>query len=152
MGTQRVQWKGFLSCLCCSTVLRANFNDRKKCNIFLFILVPSFHIAVWSTIIRKAARLLGAMYALQRKSHVCIPFLGIARPQSQFPYSSVCERFIYSQDRSTYIFGCSKIDRPIQEIYKSFTDILYEYRNWERTHYNTVLEIRRLHSFISGNT
>ncbi len=40
--------------------------------------------------------------SLQRKSHLCIPSLGIARPQSQFPYSCVCERFIYSQDRSTY--------------------------------------------------
>ena len=39
---------------------------------------------------------------LQRKSHLCIPFLGTARPQSQFPHSCVCERFIYSQDRSTY--------------------------------------------------
>ncbi len=26
---------------------------------------------------------------------------GIARPQSQFPHSLVCERFIYSHDRST---------------------------------------------------
>ncbi len=32
--------------------------------------------------------------ALQRKSHLCIPFLGIARPQPQFPHSCVCERFI----------------------------------------------------------
>jgi hypothetical protein len=40
--------------------------------------------------------------ALQRKSHLCIPFLGIARPQSQYAHSCVCERFIYSQDRSTY--------------------------------------------------
>jgi hypothetical protein len=31
---------------------------------------------------------------LQRKSHLCIPFLGIARPQPQFPHSCVCERFI----------------------------------------------------------
>jgi hypothetical protein len=30
------------------------------------------------------------------------PFLGIARPQPQFPHSCVCERFIYYQDRSTY--------------------------------------------------
>jgi hypothetical protein len=29
-------------------------------------------------------------------------FLGIARPQSQFSHSCVCERFIYSQDRSTF--------------------------------------------------
>ncbi len=40
--------------------------------------------------------------ALQRQFRLCIPFLGIARPQSQFPYSCVCGRFIYSQDRSTY--------------------------------------------------
>jgi hypothetical protein len=39
--------------------------------------------------------------ALQRRSHLCIPFLGIARPQSLFPHLCVCERFIYSQDRST---------------------------------------------------
>jgi hypothetical protein len=39
---------------------------------------------------------------LQRKSHLCIPFLGIARPQSQFPHSCVWERFIYYQDRSPY--------------------------------------------------
>jgi hypothetical protein len=30
--------------------------------------------------------------ALQRKSQLCIPFLRIARPQSQFPHSCVCER------------------------------------------------------------
>ncbi len=39
---------------------------------------------------------------LQGKSHLCIPFLGIARPQYQFPHSCVCDRFIYSQDWSTY--------------------------------------------------
>jgi hypothetical protein len=36
------------------------------------------------------------------KSHLCIPSLGIARPQSQFPHSCVCGRFIYSPDWSTY--------------------------------------------------
>ncbi len=39
---------------------------------------------------------------LQRKFHLCISFLGIARPQSQFPHLCAYERFIYSQDRSTY--------------------------------------------------
>ncbi len=39
---------------------------------------------------------------LQGKCHLYIPFLKIARPQSQFPHSCVCERFIYSQDRSIY--------------------------------------------------
>jgi hypothetical protein len=36
--------------------------------------------------------------SLQGKAHLCIPFQGIAWPQSQFSYSCVCERFIYSQD------------------------------------------------------
>jgi hypothetical protein len=40
--------------------------------------------------------------ALQGKSHLFIPFLGIAWSQSHFLHSCVCERFIYSQDRSTY--------------------------------------------------
>ena len=31
---------------------------------------------------------------VQRKSHLCIPFLEIARPQSQFLNSCVCEQFI----------------------------------------------------------
>ncbi len=43
-----------------------------------------------------------AKNTLQGKSHLRIPFLGIARPHSQFTHSCVCERFIYSQDRSTY--------------------------------------------------
>ncbi len=29
---------------------------------------------------------------------------------------------------------------------------IYECRNWEREHYYSVLKIKRLHSFISGNT
>ncbi len=60
---------------------------------------------------------------LQRKSDLCIPFLGIAWPQSQFPHSCACERFIYSQDRFTkpHIF-LRRIGRPIMGIYKSLTD------------------------------
>ncbi len=42
------------------------------------------------------------VYTLQRQFRLYIPFLGIARPQPQFPHSCVCERFICSQDRSTY--------------------------------------------------
>jgi hypothetical protein len=42
------------------------------------------------------------VHTLQRKSHLCISFLGIARHQPQFKHSFVCERFIQSQDRSTY--------------------------------------------------
>ncbi len=58
--------------------------------------------------------------ALQWISHLFIPFLGIARPQSKFPHSCACEQFIYSQDRSTY--SCRRIGRSILWIYKSLTD------------------------------
>jgi hypothetical protein len=37
----------------------------------------------------------------QRKTPLCIPLLGIARPQSQFLHSCVCERCTYSHDPST---------------------------------------------------
>ncbi len=43
-----------------------------------------------------------SILTLQRQFRLYIPFLGIARPQPQFPHSCVCERFIYFQDRSTY--------------------------------------------------
>ncbi len=43
------------------------------------------------------------MTALQRKSYWCIPGKGIVRLQSQFPHACVCERFINSQDLSTYV-------------------------------------------------
>ncbi len=59
--------------------------------------------------------------ALQRKSHLCIPKKGIARPQSKFPYSCFCERFLYSQEQSAYI-SCSRISWPMMGIYKSHTD------------------------------
>ncbi len=35
--------------------------------------------------------------------YICIPFLGIARPQSKFPHSGACEWFIYSQDTWTFL-------------------------------------------------
>jgi hypothetical protein len=57
---------------------------------------------------------------LQRKSNLCIPFLGIAGPTSQFPHSRVCERFVYFQDRSTYFL--QQNSRLIVGIYKSLTD------------------------------
>ncbi len=58
---------------------------------------------------------------LQRKSHLCILFLGIARPQSKFPHSCVCERFIlYIPRIGPHIF----LQQNRQtEIYKSLTDI-----------------------------
>jgi hypothetical protein len=77
--------------------------------------------------------------ALQGKSHLCIPFLGIARPQSQFPHSCVWDsRFIYFQDRSTYFPAAEYADRRWKFLNLSQ---IYECRNWETEHYNSVLKI-----------
>jgi hypothetical protein len=75
---------------------------------------------------------------LQGKSDLCIPFLEIARPQYQFPYSSVCERFIYTQDRFTYFPVAEEVDWSWKYINLSQ---IYECRNWETKHYNSVVEI-----------
>ncbi len=67
------------------------------CSVPSFIrLFPDF---IWST--------------LQRKFNLCIPFLGITRPQSQFPHACVCERFIYSQLSVHIFFSKSRIGRSI---------------------------------------
>ena len=51
---------------------------------------------------RIAAGAITFLYALQPQFRLYIPFLGIARPQPQFPHSCIFERFIYSQDQFTY--------------------------------------------------
>ncbi len=64
--------------------------------------------------------------ALQRQFRLCIPFLGIARHQPQFPHPCVCERFVYSQDLYIPRIGpnisSSRKGRPIVGIYNSLTD------------------------------
>jgi hypothetical protein len=50
------------------------------------------------------------------------------------------------------LFPCSRIGRPILEIYKSLTDTVYECRNWETEQYNYVLEITAsFREYINGN-
>ncbi len=44
-----------------------------------------------------------AVFFTETKISFMYSFLGIDRPQSQFPHSCLCERFLYSQDRSTYL-------------------------------------------------
>jgi hypothetical protein len=61
--------------------------------------------------------------ALQEKFHLCIPFLGIARLSPNFHiHVSVSHLYIPRIGPRT-VFPCSRIGRPIPEIYKSFTDI-----------------------------
>jgi hypothetical protein len=51
-----------------------------------------------------------------------------ALPQSQFPHSCVCERFIYSQDRSTYFFAAEYADRSGEYINRTQK---HECKNWD---------------------
>jgi hypothetical protein len=56
-------------------------------------------------------------------------FFGIARLQSQFPHSCVCERFIYSQDQSTYFLQLNRqIDHGTICINRSQT---HDCGNWD---------------------
>jgi hypothetical protein len=50
--------------------------------------------------------------ALQRKFHLGIPRKGIAPLKPQFPHSCVCERFINSQDWSTYFLQQNRQTGP----------------------------------------
>ncbi len=46
---------------------------------------------------------------VQRRFELCIPRNQTARPDSHFPYSYICERFVYFQDRSWYYINRSQI-------------------------------------------
>ena len=41
---------------------------------------------------------------------------------SQFPYSCICEQFIYSQDQSAYFAAAKLADRSREYIHKSLKD------------------------------
>jgi hypothetical protein len=56
-----------------------------------------------------------------RKFETNIPRKGIVRPQSQFLDSCVCERFIYSHDRSVYSAVGKYVDRSLEYINRSQT-------------------------------
>ncbi len=74
---------------------------------------------------------------LKRKSHLCIPFLGIAWPQSQFLHSCVCWRFIHSQDHSTYCISCSRLGKSMVGIYESLTDtLMWKLGLWSRNSFS----------------
>ncbi len=73
---------------------------------------------------------------LQGKSHLCI-----LHGLSPNFHSHVTVSDLYIFPGSIHIFPYIKIGRPILEIYKSLTDVLYEWRNWETEHYYSVLEI-----------
>ncbi len=66
-----------------------------------------------------------------RKFETYIPTKGIVRPppppQSQFPHSCVCDRFLYSHGRSAYSAAGKYVDRSWVHINRSQT---HECGNW----------------------
>ncbi len=78
---------------------------------------------------------------LCRKSELCIPSNETARPRSRFLHSCICDRFIYSQDRSAYLAAAKQAERSWEYINRSQ---IQECGNWETEHYNSLLEITRL--------
>jgi hypothetical protein len=58
-----------------------------------------------------------------RQAKTDIPRKGIVRPQSQFPHSCVCERFIYSHDLSAYSAARKYVDRSCEYINRSNVEI-----------------------------
>ncbi len=105
-------------------------------------------LAFWPAVLRRATqppsksqkRTKEHTTTLQRKSHLCVPRKEIARPQSQFPHSCVCERF--------HIFSCSRIGRRTLGIY------LYVLINRSQTHewgnWDCGCEIPFLEIFVSN--
>ncbi len=63
-----------------------------------------------------------------RKFETNIPRKGIARPQSQFTHSCVCERFIYSRDRSAFSAAGKYVDRSLEYMNRPQT---HECGNWD---------------------
>jgi hypothetical protein len=78
-----------------------------------------------------------------RKFETKIPRKGIAtRPQSQFPHSCVCERFLYSQDRSAYSNAGKYVERSWKYINLSQT---HECGNWDLGHAIPFLGVNKWH-------
>jgi hypothetical protein len=72
-----------------------------------------------------------------KSDFTCIPKDENAQPRSQFLYSCICERFIYSLDQSTYLAAAKLADRSWDYISRSQ---IHECGNWETEHYNFCFE------------
>jgi hypothetical protein len=68
------------------------------------------------------------MTVLQRRSDLRIPRNQTAQTQSQFLHWFICERFIYSYDRSVYFAAAKDTARSWENINRTQ---IYECRNWD---------------------
>jgi hypothetical protein len=84
---------------------------------------------------------------LYRNSHLWIPRNETAQPHSQFLYLCICEGFYIP--RIGLPIWLQQNRHPILGIYESQ---IHKCGNQETEHYNSVSEITRSRSFISGNT
>ncbi len=75
-----------------------------------------------------------------QKLETKIPRKGIVRPQSQFPHSWICERFIYSHNRSGYSAAGKYVDQSWEYIKRSQT---HECGNWDWDRAIPFLEIHK---------
>ncbi len=76
---------------------------------------------------------------LQEKSHLCIPLFWELHGLSPNFHIHVSVSILYIPRIGLHVFPCSRIGRPILQLYKSLTYIWVT--NWDTEHYNSVLEI-----------
>jgi hypothetical protein len=119
--------------------LRIGWPVKGKCFFVWQSILQEKFSKQWTDLWTKAVK----KTTLQRKSHLCTVFL--FWELRGFSPSFHIHVFVGNLfPGSVHIFGYSKIDRPILEIYKSLTDTLYECWNGETEHSNSV-------SILGGN-
>jgi hypothetical protein len=107
---------------------RHSFSGIFVSNFRHFVFAVCFLAYLWT----KSFSLLIScfLHALQRNFDLFIPRKGTARPQSQFPHSCVCERFIYTPTIGTPIFLQQNTQTYQGNIYINRTQ-KHECRNWD---------------------
>ncbi len=73
--------------------------------IWIILPLPDTYAVLYCTLYNNPNYFIYVLYPAKNqywKFETNIPRKGIVRPQSQIPHSCVCERFIYSHDRSAY--------------------------------------------------
>ncbi len=123
----------FLVCVLCAslfikwmyTVQRESLSEDSQ-------TLPEPNLPIWSAIGVHQCGYLFTAKTQYRQIETSVPRKGIAEPQSQFPHSCVCERFLYSHNRSAYSDAGKYVDRSWEN--KSLTDTWMWKLDWGRVH------------------